>query len=118
IENMAPAPYECGNRINGGLTVKHISTGATLAIGETNANCGGGRINGRVVFRDNSNAFLELDGALVNGGILAKGNTGGGEIEGNTVHGGATCSNNTPAFLNDGDGGPNSYTGNNNGCPT
>jgi hypothetical protein len=113
IDNLAPSPYVCGTNVNGGLTVENIASGATLALGEANADCPGGTINGGATFMNNSNAFLEIDGYQVNGGLQFLNNIGGGEIEGMSVNGAATC---TSAYGND-EGGPNSYTGPNNGCP-
>ena len=121
IDNLREGPYNCGDTINGGIVATHIDTASTLSFGEANDNCPGGTINGGVSFTDNPSAFLELDLNRINGGLQFTGNTGdqlgSGEIEGNDVRGGATCSGNTPPPISDGDGGPNRYTGRNNGCP-
>jgi hypothetical protein len=105
--------YLCGNNVNGGLNVSGVTTPTTLAFGEANANCAGGRINGGATFTGNPAAFVELDSYAVNGGVTFAGN-GGGELEGTVVHGSASCD---AGIFNDGDGGPNTYTGPNAGCP-
>ncbi len=103
--------FMCGNNIDGGLTVEGVTTGTTLAFGETNASCAGGTINGEVSITDND-AFVEIDGYHINGALTITGNTGG-ELEGTSVKGPATCQ---PGISND-EGGSNSFTGPNNGCP-
>ena len=96
-----------------------MDNGGLFSFGEVNADCAGGTINGGVTFNNNPVASLELDSYVVHGGLTFS-NTGGGffnELEGTGVHGSATCANNDAPAVNDGDGGPNSYTGTNNGCP-
>jgi hypothetical protein len=105
--------YMCGNDVNGGLDVTGVTTATVLSFGEANANCPGGTVNGGVSFVDNPLAFVELDSYTANGGVTFAGN-GGGELEGTIVHGSASCQ---PGIFNDGDGGPNTYTGPNAGCP-
>lgn len=111
---------QCGDNVDGGLTVENTS-GGYFVFGEANQHCLGGRINGGVRFVNNKNsAALELDGNSVNGGIVDTNNNDKfNEIEGNTVHGPATCAHNNKPVKggNAKDGGPNSYTGPNNGCP-
>lgn len=107
--------YFCGDNVNGGLNVIGTEAhGLPLLFGEADAGCAGGTINGGASFVNN-HAAVELDTYTVNGGVTFSGNAGGfNEIEGTTVHGQASCQ---AGVTNDGDGGPNSYTGPNNGCP-
>ena len=110
----------CATNLDGGVSVNNIDTGATLAIGESNGffgHCPGGTINGDTDFVNNpAGGTLELDGDLVHGHLEWINTNSYGEIEGTTVKGGATCQSSV-VVVNDGDGGPNSYTGQDNGCP-
>jgi hypothetical protein len=106
----------CGNNVDGGLSVSGVDLSpftGTFAFGEANAGCAGGTINGGATLTNN-NDVVEVDSYTVNGGLTITGNTGITELEGTTVNGTATCQAGT---FNDGDGGPNSFTGQNNGCP-
>jgi hypothetical protein len=112
---------ECANNVDGGIRVLHTHHGRFI-FGETDRNCPGGRINGGIRFLNNIDVgILETDGNHINGGIVDTGNDSNwNEVEGNTVHGSATCANNSVVHggtvIND-EGGPNSYTGKNTGCP-
>jgi hypothetical protein len=119
INNLFGRNPVCATNLDGGVVVENIDTGAILSIGESNGffgNCPGGTINGDVdVVNNPLGGTLELDRNLIHGHLEWINTVSYGEIEGNTVKGGATCQNSF--VINDGDGGPNSYTGPNNGCP-
>jgi hypothetical protein len=108
----APQNQFCNNIVNGGLTVHAVTSVVILSFGETNQGCGGGTINGGVTAVNSPDVFFEVDQYTVNGGLTILG-VSNGEVEGTTVNGPATCQ---PGIFND-EGGPNTYTGPNNGCP-
>ena len=121
INNLFGNNPVCSTELDGGVTVTNITTGAVLAIGESNnffgGSCPGGTINGDTdVVNNPMGGNLEIDGYLIHGHLQWINSTSYGELEGDTVKGGATCQNSF-FVINDGDGGPNSYTGPNNGCP-
>jgi hypothetical protein len=115
---------QCGNNVGGGLRVKNAH-GGRFIFGEIHhhANCAGGHVSHGVRFvNDTDVGIVELDGYVVYGGVVDTGNSGGyNEIEGNTVHGSATCANNNMvhggATAQNDDGVPNTYRGKNTGCP-
>jgi hypothetical protein len=120
--------YFCGNNVNSGLTVNNATVGestfvffSALAFGELNAGCAGGRVNGDVSLTNISAVGTELDGYVVNGGLTFANDSlfTLHEVEATTVKGSASCDA-VSNVQNDGSspgGGPNSYTGTNNGCP-
>jgi hypothetical protein len=112
----------CGNTVDGELRVDHTRH-AVFIFGETDRHCAGGLINGGVRFDDNRNVgILEVDGYDIHGHVVDVDNDGvWNELEGLTVHGSAVCKDNNyvhggTSAIND-EGGPNTYTGNNKGCP-
>lgn len=113
---------ECGNNVYGGIRVLNTQ-GGSFIFGETDRGCAGGRVDGGVRFVNNTHiGILEIDGYQIHGRVVDTNNQGQwNEIEGNTVHGSALCANNNSAngggVIND-EGGPNSYTGKDSGCPT
>ena len=113
----APEQQFCNNNINGSLTVHDVTSALELAFGEAGTGCGGGTINGSVTAVNSPDVFFEVDQYTVNGRLTILG-VGGGEVEGTTVNGTATCQ---PGIFNDVDVGdkvsPNTYRGPNNGCP-
>ncbi len=110
--DVSAPTYMCGNTINGGLAVNGVTSSVTLAFGEANAKCAGGTINGSASIADSPGVFAEIDQYRINGGVTITG-TGGGELEGTSVNGSATCQ----TGIGNDEGGPNSFTGSNNGCP-
>ncbi len=110
--DVSAPTYMCGNTIDGGLTVNGVTSSVTLAFGEANANCAGGTINGGATIADSQGVFAEIDQYEINGSLTLTG-TGGGELEGTSVNGSATCQ----AAVGNDEGGPNSFTGTNSGCP-
>lgn len=112
---------QCGNNVDGGLRVMNAS-GGKFNFGETNRHCAGGRINGGVRLVHNSGINIDVDGYRIDGPVIDTNNSGTwNELEGLTVHGSARCAHNNfvhggTTALND-EGGPNSYTGKNRGCP-
>jgi hypothetical protein len=116
----SPEHQFCNNNIVGSVTVHDVTSGnpsgpfeqlEELAFGEGETGCGGGTIIGSVTAVNSPGVFFEVDQYTVNGSLTILG-VNGGEVEGTTVYGTATCQSGIFNDLN-----PNTYTSRNNGCP-
>jgi hypothetical protein len=122
----APLTDQCGNNINGGLSVIGAdgnTASGWFVFGEEHRHCAGGAINGGVRFV-HSHATLEVDNEIIDGGIVDTNNSGEfGEIEGVVVRGSAICAHNNfvhggTTAINDEKDDFNTYIGENTGCPS
>ena len=113
----AKAVTFCGNTIHGESTVS--STTGFVLIGDNGDDgfaCAGNDLRGHLTLSDNAGQ-IELGGNQITGGASVSNTTGNGptvensvtEIEGNQISGQLSCTNNTPAPINDGS--PNTITG-------
>ncbi len=112
----AKAVTFCGNSIHGESTISS-ATGFVL-IGDNSDDgfaCAGNDLRGHLTLSDNAGQ-VELGGNEIHGGASVSNTTGNGptiensvtEIEGNHISGQLSCSNNTPAPIDDGS--PNTTT--------
>jgi hypothetical protein len=117
----AKAVTWCGNLIHGASIVSTTSGFVLIGdSGDDGFSCAGNDMRGNLTLTANAGQ-LELSSNHVSGGVTITNTTGTGpnlenlisEIEGNQISGQLSCTNNTPAPINDGH--PNTVTGSRSG---
>jgi hypothetical protein len=116
----------CSSTIGGGVIVAVSganSASSWVDFGNLENGCGGNNVTGGgvnirgvhgVIPGDEQSASVELEGNTISGGLTVSDN-GLVEVESNHVSGGAHCNGPTSNFINF--LGPNTYQGGNHGCP-
>ena len=115
IANRGGAFSLCGSTVSSKVTVSRAA-GFVLVGDPGDDGCAGNSISGSVTLTSNTGGVEVSNNPLIGGRLKLSHNSGGGpfddaapEVEANVIHGGISCTGNTPAPTNDGQ--PNTVSG-------